>query len=153
MKSTIVVLLATAASAFATIATAAPFNYNGSFLETFVYPGGSFQHCIELTDTELYQSQGYTYSGTWVDTDYPNTGGTWAVYNGLIHIAGEVDGTDSLTLDGRVGSTDKLRPDTTFDYFSASGIYYATGSVTVVGDDSCAAPSVRKPAGSRSFLN
>lgn len=152
MKSLVVVLLATAAAAFATAATAHPFNYNGAFLVTFTPPSGPFQHCIALTDTEQFQGQGYTYSGTWVDTDYTDTGGTWVVYNNTIHIAGSVDGGDYLTIDGHVGD-DRLRENATFDYFDTSGNYESAGSVGMVADDSCAEPAVRKPAvNSRSFL-
>jgi hypothetical protein len=147
MKSLVVVLLATAASAFAT--AAAPFNYNGYYLATFTYPGGSFQHCIGLTETQ--QDTGYTYSGTWLATDFPDTAGTYAVYNGVFHLAGYTDnGTDFITIDGHVGAN-KLRSNATFDYFNSSGNYYATGSVSVVGD-SCETASVGKPSNSRSFL-
>jgi hypothetical protein len=152
MKSLIVVLLATSAAAFATAATALPFNYNGAFLASFTAPSGPFTHCIALTDTEQYQDQGYTFSGTWTDTDFPDTGGTWVVYNNVIHIAGGVDGSAYLTIDGHVGQ-DKLRENATFDYFDPSGNYFAAGSVGMVADASCASPSVKKPAvDGRSFL-
>src|SRR5580658_289524 len=122
MKSSVVVLLAIAASAFATAAAA--FNYNSYYLVTFTDPSGPFQHCIELTQTQQYKSEGYPHSGTWVDTDFPDTAGTWLVYSGafrIFHLAGPVDGTDSLTIDGKVGPNDLK--DATFDYFDSSGNY------------------------------
>jgi hypothetical protein len=138
----LVVLLAAAASTFAT-AAAAGFNYNGLYLVTFTYPGGSFQHCIQLTETQEYQ--GYTDSGTWTDTDYGATGGNWAVYNGVLHIDGEVASSSGfLTIDGkpRRGAVNTA----TFDYFDPSGNVLSDGSATVVLDTTCAARLGKKRA-------
>ncbi|MGA2190883.1 MAG: hypothetical protein ABSH33_20385 [Steroidobacteraceae bacterium] len=135
MKSLVVVLLATAALAFATAAAA--FHYNGSYLVTFTAPSGPFQHCIELTETQLYLSEGYPRSGTWVDTDFPDTAGTWVVYSDVFHLAGPVDGSDILTIDGKVSAN--ILKDATFDYFDSSGNYVAAGSVVIEEDASCAA--------------
>src|ERR1700685_2534727 len=128
MRLSVVILLAAAASAFATAAAA--FNYNGYYLVTFTDPSGSFQHCIELTQTQQYLSDGYPHSGTWLDTDFPDTAGTWVVYSGafrIFHLAGPVNGSDSLTIDGKVGP--KILKDATFDYFDSSGNYIEAGSV------------------------
>jgi hypothetical protein len=135
MKSSVVVLFATAVSAFATAAAA--FNYNGSYLVTFTDPGGTFQHCIELTQTQVYQSEGYPHSGTWVDTDFPDTSGTWVVASGVFHLAGSVDGGGYLTIDGKVVVS--ALKETTFDYFDVSGNYFAAGSVVMETSDSCTA--------------
>jgi hypothetical protein len=139
MKSFVVVLLATAASA---VATAAPpkFNYNGYYLVTFTEPSGPFQHCIELTQTQQDSSEGYPKSGTWVDTDFPNTSGTWVLYNTVFHLSGFVDGSAILTIDGKPGPGDILKQGT-FDYFDSSGNYYGAGSVVFEEDASCAANS------------
>jgi hypothetical protein len=149
MKSLVIVLLATAASTFATAADAA-FNYNGYYLVSFNPPGGPFQHCIELTDTQQYQAQGYTDSGTWLDTDFPNTSGNWAASGREIYIAGLVDGSAYLTIDGKTGA-EELRVGA-FDYFDPSGNIYAAGTATAVSDSSCASAVVKMPANRRSFL-
>jgi len=153
MKSLVVVLFATAASAFATAAAAAPFNYNDFYLVTFNEPGGAFQHCIGLTETQQDQSAGYKYSGTWVDTDFPSTSGTWVVFNAghgyVFHLAGPVNGTGFLTIDGKVGL--KVA-NTTFDYFDSSGTYFAAGSASAAVDANCSA-SAKRPNNSRSFTN
>jgi hypothetical protein len=142
MKSSIVVLLAAAALAFATAATAA-LNYNAYYLVTFTAPTGAFQHCIELTKTQQYLSEGYPHSGTWVDTDFANTSGTWLVYSGVFHLAGSVDAGGFLTIDGKVGA-DILR-DATFDYFDSSGTYFAAGSIVIeLSDANCAADATLK---------
>jgi hypothetical protein len=135
MKSSVVVLFATAALAFATAAAA--FNYNTYYLVTFTAPTGPFQHCIGLTETQVYQSDGYPHSGTWVDTDFPDTSGTWAVYDGVFHLAGPVDGSAFLTIDGRIGADSTLKV-TTFDYFDSSGNYLSAGSVAIEEDANCA---------------
>lgn len=139
MKSSVVVLLAIAASAFATAAAA--FDYNAYYLVTFTAPSGPFQHCIELTETQQYLSDGYTHSGTWVDTDFADTSGTWVVYSGDFHLAGSVDGSATLTIDGRIGPRVGLNilKLATFDYFDSSG-YFAAGSVVIEeSDSSCGA--------------
>jgi hypothetical protein len=140
MKSSVVVLLATAALAFATAASA--FDYNAYYLVTFTAPTGPFEHCIQLTETQQYLSDGYTHSGTWVDTDFPDTSGTWVVYSAVFHLAGSVNGPAILTIDGRVGpriGSDVFK-NATFDYFDTSGNYYSAGSVVIEeSDSSCAA--------------
>jgi hypothetical protein len=145
MKSSVVVLLATAALAFAT--PAAAFNYNTYYLVTFTAPGGAFQHCIQLTQTQQYLSEGYPHSGTWVDTDFPDTTGTWLVYNtGTVldfHLAGSVDGSGILTIDGKEAAGDILK-EATFDYFDSSGTYFSAGSVTIEESDSSCTSSTAK---------
>ena len=137
MKLSVVVLLAAAVSAFATAAAA--FNYNSYYLVTFNDTSNPFQHCIELTETQQYLANGYPHSGTWVDIDFPDTAGTWVVYSGVFHLAGSVEGSAMLTIDGRVGL--QTLKDTTFDYFDAStGSFAAAGSVVIEESDaSCAA--------------
>jgi hypothetical protein len=134
MKSLLVGLLATAAVTVGAAPASAA--YAGFYLATFSAPGGTFQHCFSLTQTQQYKSDGYKNSGTWVDTDFPDTSGTWVVSAGVIHLAGSVDGGAYLALDGRVikGALHK----TTFDYFDPSGIYFAAGSFTEEPDASCA---------------
>jgi hypothetical protein len=142
MKSLVVALLATAASAFATTA-AASFNFNGYYLVTFTDPSGTFQHCIELTKTQQDLSEGYPRSGTWVDTDFPDTSGTWVAYRNVLHLAGPVDGGGFLTIDGWVGAD--ILKGATFDYFDSSGNYFAAGSVVIEESDaSCAADPTLK---------
>ena len=145
MKSSVVVLLAAASLAFATTA-AAGFNYNTYYLVSFTAPSGPFQHCIELTETQQDLSEGYPHSGTWVDTDFPNTAGTWVVYEAVFHLAGPVDGTDSLTIDGRVVIASNTLKEATFDYFDSSGNYFSAGSVVFDEDDSCPADPALKGA-------
>jgi len=144
MKSSVVVLLAIAASAFATVAAA--FDYNSYYLVTFTDPGVPFQHCIQLTQTQQYKSEGYTHSGTWLDTDFPDTAGTWVVYSGayrVFHLAGSVDGGGYLTIDGKVGPN--ILKDATFDYFDPSGNYFAAGSIVIEASDaSCTADTASK---------
>ncbi len=114
--------------------------FAGYYLATFKYPGGTFAHCFQLTKTNSYP--GYTTSGNWVDTDFPNTAGTYVVYKKTIHLAGYVgdpNGTDFLTLDGQVSGGTLIN--TTFDYFDNGGIYYAAGSFVEVRD-----PADCKPA-------
>ena len=151
MKSLVVVLFATAASALATAAAAAPFNYNDFYLVTFNAPGNTFTHCIGLTETQ--QDPSYKYSGTWVDTDFPSTSGTWVVFNAghgyVFHLAGPVNGSGFLTIDGKVGL--KVA-NTTFDYFDSSGNYFAAGSASAVVDAACSA-SAKRPNNGRSFTN
>jgi hypothetical protein len=134
MKSLLVALLATAVGTLA--AAPAWARYPGYYLATFTAPSGPFQHCFQLTQTQQYQSEGYTYSGTWVDTDFPSTTGTWAVYKDVIHLAGSVDGGGYLALDGRVHQGHLIKG--TFDYFDSTGIYFAAGSLTEVADPGCA---------------
>ncbi len=110
--------------------------YPGYYLATFTYPEGNFQHCFQLTRTDQYQ--GYNYSGTWVDTDYPDTQGTWVVFKKTIHLAGYVDGGGYLTADGKVG--DNTLSNATFDYFDSSGIYFSAGSLTEENDANCSSP-------------
>jgi hypothetical protein len=141
MKSSVVVLLAAAALAFATTA-AAGFNYNTYYLVTFNAPSGPFQHCIELTETQQYLSDGYPHSGTWVDTDFADTSGTWLVHDGVFHLAGPVNGTGNLTIDGTIQT--KILKDATFDYFDLSGNYIAAGSAKIEESDaSCASPTLK----------
>ncbi len=140
MKSSIVVLLATAASAFATAAAA--LNYNTYYLVTFTYPSSPFQHCIELTQTQQDLGDGYPHSGTWVITDFPDTAGTWVAFKGIFHLAGPVDGGGFLTIDGKIGAT--TLKEATFDYFDSSGNYLAAGSVVIEHDASCAASPALK---------
>jgi hypothetical protein len=145
MKSSVVVLFAIAASAFATAAAA--FNYNSYYLVTFTAPSGAFQHCIELTQTQQYLSDGYPHSGTWLDTDFPDTAGTWLVYNTgtvlVFHLAGSVDGSAILTIDGKEAAGDILK-EATFDYFDSSGTYLSAGSVTIEESDaSCTSSTVK----------
>jgi hypothetical protein len=140
MKSSIVVLLATAASAFATAAAA--LDYNTYYLLTFTEPSGSFVHCIELTQTQQDLSDGFPHSGTWVITDFPDTAGTWVSYKGLFHLAGPVDGGGFLTIDGKLEPT--TLKDATFDYFDSSGNYFEAGSVVFESDASCAASPALK---------
>jgi len=144
MKSSVVVLLAIAASAFATTAAAAKFNDNGYYVVTFTDPISSFTHCIQLTKTQQDLSDGYPKSGTWVDTDFPDTSGTWVIFNGGLHLAGPVEGGDYLTIDGRPGPEDILK-EGTFDYFDSSGNYLAAGSVVFDESDAdCAADPALK---------
>jgi hypothetical protein len=141
MKSLLVALLATGAVTLA--AKPASAAYAGFYLATFTSPSGpSFQHCFQLVQTQQYKSQGYKFSGTWVDTDYPNTSGTWVVAETVMHLAGSVNGGGYLTLDGRVnmGSLHKA----TFDLFDGSGIYFAAGSFVEETDPSCAG-AARRP--------
>jgi hypothetical protein len=145
MKSSVLVLFAIAASAFATIAAAAKFNENGSYLVTFTGAGGTFQHCIVLTKTQQDLSEGYPKSGTWVDTDFPDTSGTWVIYSGVLHLAGPVDGGGYLTIDGLPGP-DNILKNATFDYFDSSGNYFSAGSVVFDEDDSCPADPALKGA-------
>jgi hypothetical protein len=141
MKSSVVALFAAAAAAFATAASA--FNFNSYYLVTFTAPSGPFQHCIQLTETQQYLSEGYPHSGTWVDIDFPDTAGTWVTYSDVFHLAGIVDGGANLTIDGRVDLT-TLKAGT-FDYFDLSGNYLAAGSITIEESDaSCAADSASK---------
>jgi hypothetical protein len=134
MKSLFLALLATAAVTLG--ATPASARYAGYYLATFTPPTGPFQHCFQLVQTQSYLSQGYTYSGTWVDTDFPDTSGTWVVYKDVIHLAGIVDGGAYLAMDGRVGKGQLNKA--TFDYFDTSGIYYAAGTLMEESDASCA---------------
>jgi hypothetical protein len=141
MKSLLAALLATAGLTLAAVPASA--HYAGYYLATFTTPEGSFQHCFALTQTQQYLNQGYAYSGTWVDTDFPDTSGTWVVDGTVIHLAGSVDGGGYLTLDGRVdkGHVHKA----SFDYFDPSGIYYAAGTFTEATDPSCAGATRRTP--------
>jgi hypothetical protein len=141
MKSSVVVLLATAALAFAT--PAAAFNYNTYYLVTFTAPGGAFQHCIQLTQTQQYLSEGYPHSGTWVDTDFPDTSGTWVVHDDVFHLAGIVDAAGNLTIDGAIETN--ILKEATFDYFDLSGNYFAAGSAKILESDAnCAAADTLK---------
>jgi hypothetical protein len=72
-----------------------------------------------------------------VDTDFPDTAGTWVAYRGVFHLAGSVDGSDILTIDGKVGPN--VLKEATFDYFDSSGNYIAAGSVVIEESASCAA--------------
>jgi len=142
MKSSFVVLLAAAALAFATSA-AAGINYNAYYLVTFNDPGGSFQHCIELTETQQYLSEGYPHRGTWVDTDFPDTAGTWVVHANVFHLAGIVDAAGNLTIDGAIETN--ILKEATFDYFDLSGNYFAAGSAKILESDAnCAAADTLK---------
>jgi hypothetical protein len=141
MKSLLVGLLATAAVTVAAAPASAA--YAGFYLATFSTPGGSFQHCFSLTQTQQYKSDGYKYSGTWVDTDFPDTSGTWVVDGAVIHLAGSVDGGGYLTLDGRVKSGALHK--TTFDYFDPTGIYFAAGSFVEETDPDCAGAARHTP--------
>jgi hypothetical protein len=144
MKSSVVVLLAIAASAFATAAGAVAFNYNAYYLVTFTAPSGPFQHCIQLTKTQQDLSDGYPKSGTWLDTDFPNTAGTWVLDGDVFHLAGPVDGSAFLTIDGRPANDDLLKA-ATFNYFDSSGNYLAAGSIAFEKSDaSCVADSASK---------
>jgi hypothetical protein len=140
MKSLLVALLATAAGTLA--AGPASAKFAGYYLATFTAPTGTFQHCFALTQTQQYLSEGYKYSGTWVDTDFPDTSGTWATYKAVIHLAGSVDGGAYLAIDGRVGGGHLNKA--TFDYFDATGSYIAAGSLTEVTDPDCAG-AARRP--------
>jgi hypothetical protein len=141
MKSLLVALLATGAVTVA--AAPASASYAGYYLATFTTPAGSFQHCFALTQTQIYKDDGYKFSGTWVDTDFPDTTGTWVVSLTVMHLAGSVDGGGYLALDGRVkmGALHK----TTFDYFDGSGTYFAAGSFVETADPSCAGAVRRTP--------
>jgi hypothetical protein len=135
MKALVVVLIATATLTFATAAAA--LDFNGYYLVTFTAPSGPFQHCLELTKTQQDLSEGYPNSGTWVITDFPDTSGTWVSYKGVLHLAGSVDGSGFLTIDGTIDG--KILKAATFDYFDSSGNYFAAGSVVIEEDASCAA--------------
>jgi hypothetical protein len=126
MKSLLVALLATGALALG--ATSARAAYPGYYLATFTTPSGPFQHCFQLVQTQQFLSEGYPYSGTWTDTDYPDTSGTWVVYSNVIHLAGTVNGGGYLALDGRIakGQLEKA----TFDFFDGTGTYFSAGSMT-----------------------
>ena len=141
MKSLLVALLAATVGTLCTAPASARFA--GYYLATFNAPSGSFQHCFSLTQTQQYQSEGYKYSGTWVDTDFPDTSGTWVTYRDVIHLAGSVDGGAYLAIDGHVGGG-KLHS-ATFDYFDSTGIYFAAGSLTEATDPSCAGPARHNP--------
>jgi hypothetical protein len=140
MKSSVVILLAIGALAFATTA-AAGINYNAYYLVTFNDPSGPFQHCIGLTETQQYLSEGYPHSGTWVDTDFPDTSGTWVVHDDVFHLAGIVDAGANLTIDGAI-ETNILKA-ATFDYFDLSGNYLAAGSAKIETDASCASATLK----------
>jgi hypothetical protein len=141
MKSLLVALLATGAVTLA--AAPASAGYAGYYLATFSTPSGPFQHCFQLVQTQQYQQEGFKYSGTWVDTDFPDTSGSWATYKDVLHLAGSVDGGGYLAIDGRVGGG-KLKL-ATFDYFDSSGVYFAAGSVTEKADSSCGGATRRTP--------
>ena len=122
----------------ATLARAGATRY---YLASFSAPHERFQHCFALTTTNQYP--GYQTSGTWVDTDFADTAGTYVVNRHTLHLAGYVaNGTatpDMLTVDGALSSG--ALTSATFDYFSAAGIFYAGGTLTETIDPSCKSPS------------
>lgn len=133
-----IALLATVASlAYAAPSHAAGGGFSGYYLATFKVPGGSFQHCFQLSQANG-TVPGYKISGTWVDTDFAGTAGQFAVYAGTLHLAGYVsnpDETDNLTIDGKI-SAGKISQ-ATFDLFSQSGMYLSLGSLTEMRDPAC----------------
>jgi hypothetical protein len=118
-------------------ATAAHAGATRYYLATFTAPGANFQHCFALTTTNQYP--GYATSGTWTDTDFPNTAGTYVVTHHTLHLAGYVSNgsatPDVLTVDGPLSSG--TLTSATFDYFTVNGIYYAAGSLSEKIDAAC----------------
>ena len=113
--------------------------YSGYYLATFKVPGGYFKHCFALTQTNSVA--GYSASGTWTDTDFPNTAGQFVVFQRTLHLAGYVSDpneTDYLAVDGRVANG--TLNTTSFDYFTPNGIYLAAGSFTEMRDGACNIP-------------
>jgi hypothetical protein len=134
MKSLLVAVLAIAGGTLA--AAPASAGYAGAYLATFTGPSGPFQHCFVLTQTQQYLSEGFKYSGTWVDSDFPDTSGTWAVYANVMHLAGTVDGDANIAIDGRISKGQLAKA--TFDYFDSTGIYFDAGSLVEQKDPDCA---------------
>ena len=105
----------------------------GYYLANFAYPGGTFNACFTLTQTDTYP--GYSSSGTWVDSNQTNASGTYVVYKKVIHLAGTYGPSNYVAIDGHFAGP--IIAGATFDIFSPTGFYLAAGNLTENRDPAC----------------
>ena len=137
MRRLLAAVTLAAGLAAATPSLAAGGGFSGYYLATFTSPEGPFSHCIQLAQANGTVS-GYTISGTWTATDFPNTAGQFVVYNGILHLAGYVGdpgGTDYLTIDGQIKAGKITHA--TYDYFTPQGAYILAGNLSEMRDPAC----------------
>ncbi len=109
----------------------------GYYLANFTYPGGTFNACFTLTQTDTYP--GYSSSGTWIDTNEQNTSGTYVVYKKVIHLVGTYGPSNFVAIDGHFAGP--VIAGATFDIFTPQGYFLSAGNLTEMRDPACSQPA------------